>query len=174
MAVKSKSRLAREVVQYADVLATGRLLAIDPASGASSMPGFAVFERGQLVAAGVLEIPRRELANRLWYIAECIRTELPKPDIMCVELISPVMPSKGGGGFINKGSGSLLKSVGAILSVHDVPILEVAPVTWQTMKPPEYVKSDAWDAAMIGWAAYIMLARETGAVEPIPRFSRGA
>ena len=38
----------------------GTLVAIDPSSGGSSQPGYAVFRAGELVTSGELDIPSRK------------------------------------------------------------------------------------------------------------------
>lgn len=167
MVTKYKSKLAGEVGQYETQLRAGTALAIDPSSGsAGSLPGFALFKAGQLVDAGTIQIPRTgHIGNRLFKLREALVTEFEKPDILIVELIAPVMPSKNGN-FLHKSAAALIKSVGAILSAWDVPILEVSPTTWHSMTPPDYVKGDCLDAQMIGWAAFVVLARVLGEPEP--------
>jgi hypothetical protein len=167
---KYTSRLAQEIEQHADALQQGYVLAIDPSSGSSgSLPGYAVFRAGRLVDAGLIGLPRgtRAIANRLYLLRNALATEFEKPDVLVIELISPVMPSKNGT-FLHKSAASLIKSVGAILSTWDVPTLEVSPTTWHSMTPPTYTKTDVNDAIMIGWAALITLARVRGEPEPPP------
>jgi len=172
---KYKSKLAQEVVQYEALLRGGTLLAIDPSSGsAGSLPGYALFQKGQLVDAGTIQLPRhgRHIANRLWQLRECLLTAFDKPDILAVEWIAPVFPARkaGPGGapqFLHKSASALMKSVGAIMSVWDVPCIEPAPTTWHTMTPPGYVKNDANDAQMVGWCALTVLARVLGQPDPI-------
>lgn len=165
---KYKSKLALEVEQYRDLVQNGEMLAVDPSSGSSgSLPGYALFRKGQLVDAGTIELPRgtRPLANRLFLLRNALATSFDKPDLLTIELISPVMPSKGGA-FLHKNASSLIKAVGAILSTWDVPVLEVSPMTWHSMTPPTYKKDDVQDACMIGWAVFLTLARLNGTQEP--------
>lgn len=165
---KYKSKLALEVEKYADILANGEMLAIDPSSGSQgSLPGYALFRKGQLQDAGTIELPRgtRSLANRLFLLRDTLEKSFDRPDLLTIELISPVMPAKGGA-FLHKHASSLIKAVGCILSTWDVPILEVSPMTWHSMTPPEYKKGDIADACMIGWAVYLTLARIQGVEEP--------
>jgi len=176
---KYKSKLALEVEQYQDILLNGEMLAVDPSSGSSgSLPGYALFRKGQLVDAGTIELPRgtRPLSNRLYLLRNALATSFDKPDLLTIELISPVMPSKGGT-FLHKNASSLIKSVGSILSTWDVPVLEVSPMTWHSMTPPQYKKDDVQDACMIGWAVFITLARLTGTEEPkvtLPNTTQGS
>jgi hypothetical protein len=167
---KYKSKLALEIERHAGVLKTGNVLAIDPSSGSQgSVPGYALFKAGQLQDAGTIALPRgtKALSNRLFLLRDTLEKEFQKPDLLIVELISPVMPAKNGQ-FLHANGSSLIKAVGAILSCWDVPVLEVAPMTWHSMTPPTYKKSDTHDACMIGWAAFITLARVTGEPEPAP------
>lgn len=165
---KYKSKLALEIEQYGEIIQAGEVLAVDPSSGSQgSLPGYALFKAGKLVDAGTIDLPRgsRPLANRLFLLRETLEKAFQKPDLLAIELISPVMPAKNGA-FLHKHASSLIKAVGAILSTWDVPTLEVSPMTWHSMTPPEYKKSDVQDACMIGWAVYITLARLCGEVEP--------
>jgi len=165
---KYKSKLAVEVQKYTDILMNGEMLAVDPSSGSSgSLPGYALFRKGQLMDAGTIELPRgtRPLANRLFLLRNALATAFDRPDLLTIELISPVMPSKGGT-FLHKNASSLIKSVGAILSTWDTPVLEVSPMTWHSMTPPTYKKGDVQDACMIGWAVYVTAARLAGEAEP--------
>jgi len=163
---KSKSKLALGILQHAEILDRGTMLAIDPSSGSqSSLPGYALFKAGKLVDAGVVNLPKgtTALSNRLFQLRNALFQEFEQPDLLAVELISPVMPS---GGRFQKNTGSLIKAVGAILSVWDVPVVEPSPTTWHTMTPASYIKGDMHDACMIGWSCYITLARVRGEPEP--------
>jgi len=166
-AVGKPSQLAQNIEAHAELLLQGTLLAIDPSSGsAGSLPGYALFKGGRLVDAGTLELPRSgPLANRLFLLRDTLAKEFDRPDLLAVELISPVMPSRKGI-FLHKNSSSLIKAVGAVLSCWDCPVVEVAPVTWHSMTPPHYQKSDAADACAIGGACFITLARVRGEPEP--------
>lgn len=177
-----KSKLAQAVEQYADILTSGYLLAIDPSSGsAGSLPGFAIFKAGVLEDAGVIQLPRggRAISNRLWLLRQALESEFDRPDLLAVELISPIMPTKGGA-FMNKSASSLIKSVGAILSTWDVDVIEPSPSTWHALVDKallaesallgtplyKYQKTDAKDAVAIGWSAIATLAQVQGRPQP--------
>lgn len=182
---KYTSKLAQEIEQYADLLKHGVLLAIDPSSGsAGSLPGYALFKQGVLQDCGLISLPRgtRAISNRLYLLRESLLTEFKKPDILAVEYIAPVFPTKNGG-FLHKSASSLTKSVGAIMSTWDVPVIEPAPTTWHALvreamvkrgeDPTKYPKSDVNDAIAIAMAAFITLARALGEPDPIwPPFVR--
>lgn len=168
MASKFRSKLSLEVAQYEQQLKHGTLLAIDPSSGsAGSLPGYALFKAGQLVDAGVIGIPRgtKQIANRLWQLRESLVTEFQKPDILAVEWIAPVIPTAKGT-FLHKSASALIKSVGAIFSAWDVPVIEPSPVTWHSMVPADYKKTDTKDAVAVGWCALVVLARALGEPDP--------
>jgi hypothetical protein len=165
---KYKSKLSQEVGQYADLIRSGTLLAIDPSSGSQgSTTGYALFKCGKLVDCGLVDLPRsgHALANRLFLLRQSLMNDFEQPSLLAVEHISPVMPSKGGK-FLHSNASSLIKAVGAILSCWDVPVLEPSPVTWHSMTPPEYVKNDCNDACMVGSCVFITLARVLGEPEP--------
>ena len=165
---KHKSKLAEEIVKYADLLQEGYMLALDPSSGsAGSLPGYAIFKKGKLQDAGTIGLPRgtRAIHNRLWLLRNALETEFEKPDILAVEWIAPVIPT-GRGTFLHKSAAALIKSVGAILAVWDVPVIEPTPAAWHSMAPAGYQKTDARDAQMVGWCALTTLARELGQPDP--------
>lgn len=174
---KYKSKLAGEVALYEDILRGGTLLAIDPSSGSSgSAPGYAIFEAGALIDAGTIAIPRggQHIASRLWQLRNSLEKDFRQPDILAVELISPIMPTKNGT-FTNKSATSLIKSVGAVISAWNVPTVEVSPITWHKcvddvlkLEVPmrRYVKSDAKDAVAVGWAVLCTLALVLGETPP--------
>jgi hypothetical protein len=174
-----KSKLALEVAQYEEQLKFGTVLALDPSSGsAGSLPGFALFKAGQLVDAGLITIPRSggKIANRLWQLRESLLTEFPKPDLLAIEWIAPVFPAKMKGGqpqYLHKSASALMKSVGAIMSVWNAPVVEPSPTTWHRLVDEvltplglTYVKSDTRDAVAIGWSALVTLARVLGEADP--------
>ena len=165
---KKASRLAQEVGKFQTEIQQGYMLAIDPSSGSSgSLPGFAIFEAGKLVDAGTISLPRgtKQIHSRLFLLRDTLEKEFKKPDILAVEWIAPIFPGAKNA-FFQKSASSLMKSVGAIMSVWDCPVIEPAPTTWHTMTPPGYEKNDANDACMIGNAALIVLARVLGETEP--------
>jgi hypothetical protein len=168
MAKKYTSKLAQEVGKFQEEVQKGYMLAIDPSSGSQgSLPGFAVFKAGRLVDAGTISLPRgtRHIGSRLFLLRDTLEKEFEKPDILAVEWIAPVFPGAKNA-YFQKSASSLMKSVGAIMSVWDSPVVEPAPTTWHTMTPPNYEKNDTNDACMIGNAVLITLARILGEPEP--------
>lgn len=167
-----QSRLVRELPNHFDILETGTMLAIDPSSGSQgSLPGYALFKAGKLEDCGILRLPpgSRTLSNRLYLLHQAM-SQFPQPDVLALELISPI-----GVGRNVVGQASLIKACGVIQSVWDVPILEVAPVTWKRFVPTNYVKSDVADACMIGLCVYQVMASLRGDTYELvlPDFGKG-
>ena len=131
------------------------LLSIDPASGSSSNPGYAVFQEGELVASGEIDIPSSwPLNQRLQKLADKLREEFIVPDILAIEHIPPMVYGKGG--LRSRSITTLHKSIGAVLSaVKCRDYIEVSSASWYSIAkslPFEYVKTDENDAVMLGWA----------------------
>ena len=69
-----------------DAVLHGRVIAIDPASGAASNPGYCIMEAGVVQEYGILRVPSsRAINGRLKAIHETIRDELPEADILVIE-----------------------------------------------------------------------------------------
>ena len=138
--------------KYSEEILGGKLLAVDPSCGSqSSMPGYAIFEAGELKDSGIIEIPgiHRELPYRLQDLGQCLRNDFEVPDVLAVEQIPP--KRYGGGGAT--GHASLLKSVGTILGNVITPrVIMVRPQWWHALVPDDYEKSDEGDARSIGEA----------------------
>lgn len=123
-------------------LSNKRFVAIDPASGASSMPGFAVYENGSLVSSGTLSINSDfPIQYRLQQLAaEC--RNLGVFDILVIERIRGKMSHE-----------SLKWAVGTIIaSVQADGLIEMPITTWQKYAPKDWVKGDESDAIAIGHA----------------------
>ena len=72
-----KTNLQKQAEKNLQALIEGHVLAIDPSSGSrDSMPGYAVFFKGQLLDSGLIEVARgRELNRKLFIIGETLRTQ---------------------------------------------------------------------------------------------------
>lgn len=169
-----RSQLAQSVERYQTAIETGRFISIDPSSGSSkSLPGYAIFNRGKLVDAGLIRIPpgTRDVNHRLYDLREVMKGYFREPDILVLEMINF---SAGG-----KSSGALQKAIGAMMTLWPVPVLEVAPSTWKKYLhlAPGYTKSDVNDAIMIGQAVIWTLQEQQGlTLTPLPKpnFSKGS
>ena len=134
---------------------SGTVLAIDPSSGSTnSQPGYAIYQAGRLVDSGLVRIHSGDhISNRLHRLATTLRTEFIKPDILVTENIPPFMGEGPGASFATRNVISLHQSIGVIMSIWDVPVVQVSPRTWRSKIPDNYLKSDENDAIMLGWTA---------------------
>jgi len=138
------------IKKYTENLLTGTVLAIDPASGGSSMPGYAVYKGGQLVQSGTIAVkPHLMLNVRLRLIADVLRNELPVPDVFVIEDIRRIR-----GIFSGASVDILFKGIGAIMSaVTCDKFIEIPPTVWTKTVEANYKttrKSDEQDAIEIG------------------------
>lgn len=149
--VNKTTKLYQNVAPLSSTILGGMLLAIDPSTGSrSSMPGYALFDKGELVESGIIQVRVQDRKNiRLYNIAETLRTEFPKIDILAVENIPPVSYNRKGA-MRGWSLVALQRSIGAIISCFDCDYVEVAP-TWTTkFRPEELDKDDEADAIGIG------------------------
>lgn len=162
------AQLQTKVAAVSPLILKKCMIAIDPSCiSASSVPGYAIFRKGELEESGVISgiSPRADLSARLQFIAEYIRYNLEDPDVLVVEQI-PVVRT----GRLNT---SLVKAVGAIISSFSCAnVIEPLPVVWQKYldqthendyeTAKEYrkvMKTDEQDAIEMG-RAIIKIARE--------------
>lgn len=138
----------------------GKLLVVDPSIGShSSMPGWAVYEQGELLFSGILTIdPTGDVPTRLKEVYRQLRnlSQHHKPDVCIYEEI----PVSAQNGRSQVGHASLLKAVGVTLAAVDARFfLGLLPVVWKNRVRDDYVKSDEGDACEMGYVA-VDLARE--------------
>jgi len=147
--VNRETMLYGQVKEAWELILNGTFLSIDPSIGSTaSMPGYALFEQGNLVESGIIQVSISNKKNiRLYNIAKSFREGFRKPDVIAIENIPPI---KFKGGMNGWSLVSLQRSIGAILSVFDAPYIEVAPIAWQKYKFDGYSKSDEEDAICIG------------------------
>lgn len=140
---KKSEAFRRKVALHAPRIRTGTLLAIDPASGSSSMPGYALYTAGILTERGTIKITgKKDAQTRLAELYECLKEDFAKPDILAIEelrgpRVSPVL---------HWAAGVTIAAVEADIT-FEVPIQfwkSVAKVT------AGYEKADDMDAQMIG------------------------
>lgn len=133
----------------ADCCLTGRMLAVDPSTGSkSSMPGYAIFDKGELVESGIITVDLAgNRSERLYEINRTLREDFTGPfDVVAVE---------SAGFFIGKMNPasiiSLQRAIGAIIAAHPVKCLvEVPSNVWQKHAYKGYIKGDEQDAICIG------------------------
>ena len=132
----------RQVLKHREALA-GTVVCIDPASGAASMPGFAVFVKGQLVRSGVLPISPANIQLRLVQLRALLASyDLVGPDVLVIEKISGRLAHP-----------YLIWSVGVTVEATWPQILIEIPVAeWKpyAKADPHYTKTDEADAICIG------------------------
>lgn len=152
--INKTTKLYKAMLKCYNEVLDGTFLAIDPSTGSkSSVPGYALFEKGQLVESGeIITDIHANRSKRLYEISRTIREEFPKPDVLAVEYIPPVS-YKGSANRMNSTSlMALQKAIGAILVAHPVDhLVEVPAITWGKYKPEDYVKTDEYDALSIGY-----------------------
>lgn len=142
-----------KIALNAQKIREGTVLAIDPSSGGSSLPGYALFHAGILVVSGVIEFPKpkRDIYQRLQYLYDKVNALSPvPPDVLVIEQIHPKMAGK-----------ELSWAVGTSIAAARSPItIEVPLNIWKAVAKatPTYVKDDESDARMIG-TCVVMLAQ---------------
>ncbi len=126
-----------EVKRHASFILRATVLVIDPASGGTSMPGWACYKAGKLLKSGALTIAGANIQERL----ACVHATLveAQPDILCIERIR------------GNAHAHLHWAVGTtIASVCPVLLLEMPVSTWKKHAGKSHVKSDEADAKAIG------------------------
>jgi hypothetical protein len=143
-----------EIEKYSGLVLKGRVLSIDPSIGStSSMPGWAVYDSGELIDSGIVTIEvSNDIPDRLQQLHFGIRKLMQtwEPDILVYEDI----PAQRHGGGNAVAHASLLKATGAILSVPGpIGFIGLHPLTWKRHVRPDYRKSDENDAIAMGYIA---------------------
>jgi hypothetical protein len=142
-----------------DAITAGRVIAIDPASGKASNPGYCIMEAGVIMEFGVLQIPKARTINlRLKAILETVRDELPPADILVIEDIPAF--------FLTRQPSTckpLLFSCGVIMAAQPWPfVMPIPPIVWHSLlkkiihpvSKDNYIKCDEHDALMLAVTAY--------------------
>mgnify|MGYP001571998249 FL=1 len=155
----------RNIRPLIDFIICGSVVCIDPSIGStSSMPGWAIYRSGELIQSGIFTIDPK---IRIWEKARELHRNVYniykkfKPDILVYEEIPDQNYRQGGAtGFNVKAHATLLKAVGAILSVPGTSYaVGLRPIVWKKYVRPEYRKGDKEDAIEIGYAA-IQISKE--------------
>lgn len=116
------------------------MLVVDPASGGSSLPGFAAYRAGQLIKSGTLAIDGGPVQGRLRALHEYLKNT--KPDVLVIERI--------GGPKAHK---YLLWSVGVIIAAaNPMSLIEIGVSTWKkhAREGGVWTKGDENDALAMG------------------------
>lgn len=131
--------LTDEVRRHAQAILEGTVLAVDPASGGTSLPGWAAYRKGKFLSSGTVPInPRDPIQDRLRVLYDQL---LPTdPDVLVIERIRGSMAHE-----------YLRWSCGVIVaSCRPVILLECPTSTWRSYAGKDHVKSDENDARAIG------------------------
>ncbi len=139
-----RARFYTQVRRMRDVVLTGRMLCVDPASGSTSQVGWALYEAGELVKSGVLAVAKRgAIGVRLADTRKQLDAlALGVIDLLVVELL------RG-----NRVHAYLHWATGTIVSAipHKV-VIELPIQCWKAAiaGDPNYFKDDVEDAKAFG------------------------
>lgn len=139
----------KTIKKQAKVITTGVVVAIDPASGSGSYPGFAVFVEGKLVRSGTVTCDSKLPVNqRLHILYDRINSLEEAPDVLVIEQIRGHM------------SHAYLKfAVGMAMTAVRAPVCIEMPINvWKAYVGKTHNKSDENDAIALG-ETLIALAR---------------
>lgn len=137
-----------------NLLLNGTVLAIDPSSGGSSQPGWALFKAGQLVGQGEIQLPsKRTINDRLQVLYdEVYKLTDTRPDMLILECVS-----KG-----TMAHPFLVWSIGTVIAAARAHAMTECPINvWKAVAKAmhEYEKTNASDAVLIG-QSLILLAQK--------------
>jgi len=136
---KHEDKFAAKLAKYKDTFEQGLVLYIDPASGASSPLGWALSDKGQLIASGTVGTGQQNnTPTRLAKLATLLSESFldPKPDLVIIEEIRGRMAHH-----------VLTWAVGVIMVIFcDSPILEMPITLWKKHRWDDYEKTDENDA----------------------------
>lgn len=143
-----------QVRLHAEKIRSGTLLAIDPASGSDSLPGFALFHAGELQTSGTIALNKKaSIQQRLAVVYEKVAAISPAaPDVLVIELLRGKMVHW-----------NLQRSAGVAIAASRAPVLIECPIlVWKALAKTDhkYVKGDQADAEKLGQSV-IALARES-------------
>ena len=134
----AKDDIRSQVQRFADSILRGTVLAIDPASGGTSLPGWAAYRGGQFLKGGTLPISGGVIQDRLRALYDAL--QVTDPDVLVIERI------RGG-----NAHEYLHWAVGVTIAATKPLILIEMPVsTWKKHAGKLHKKSDAADAKAIG------------------------
>lgn len=129
----------------------GTVLVIDPSCGSrSSLPGYSVYCRMELIDSGTLPITLgAPLFKRLHQMRGFIHLVENKYGPVDLAVLEEIPVAKGR--FTDKGLASLMQAVGAtVASISCQHIVFIHPLTWRAWMPAGYVKGDRADAELMG------------------------
>lgn len=135
----------------AHLILGGTLLSIDPASGGTSEPGYAVFHRGVCVESGIVPLLKTGQVQHRLKLLYCALSK-HAVDVLIIERIRGA-----------KAHAYLQWSVGvAVAAVCPALLLEMPVPTWKMLAGKLHIKSDETDARAIGQALITLAERGYG------------
>lgn len=142
------SYLLAKLDKYKNLIKT-KFLTIDPSiTSTTSKIGYAYFEECRLIKYSSIDLnPTKELSQRLYEIRNSLINLNLSPNLVIIEYIPPVVFSKQ---MNSKSVASLHKAIGAIMTVYNIPYIEISPLTVKKVVPENYKKSDINDAIVLG------------------------
>jgi hypothetical protein len=146
-----KTQIYSNIQDAAVIITEGIVLACDPSIGSqSSMPGWAVYDAGEYVDAGVLNIdPTGTKWERLKEVYRQFRNLSRR--FMVDACVYEEVPVSAHGGRSQVSHASLLYAVGVTMAAVDArKFIGIPPVTWKRFVSEYYVKSDMQDAIEMG------------------------
>lgn len=140
-----------EILDGANLFVNGKVLAVDPSMGShSSMPGWALYDAGELVTSGILNInPDGAKWERLQQVYRQLRSLSIEFQIdACVYENVPVSAHAGRS---QVSHASLLMAVGVTMAAVVARVfVGIPPIVWKCRASEDYVKSDEQDAIQMG------------------------
>jgi hypothetical protein len=146
------SQTYKEIRENTELLITGRVISIDPSMGSSSsMPGWAVYNAGELVGSGIINLQETGghgiRLNTLYHQLLYLNTKY-EPQVLVFEKI----PVSAHGGRSQVSHASLLMALGVTLAAFPLlPQVGIMPISWKKMVRDTYRKGDEEDAIEMGW-----------------------
>jgi Holliday junction resolvasome RuvABC endonuclease subunit len=145
------SQVYKEIAHGANLLVHGKVLAVDPSMGShSSMPGWALYDAGELIQSGVLDInPDGTKWERLKEVYRQLRNMSLEHRIdACIYENVPVSAHAGRS---QVSHASLLMAVGVTMSAVDARVfVGIPPIVWKCRASEGYIKGDEEDARQLG------------------------
>jgi len=77
-----------QVMQLKDFILDGSMLVVDPSSGGTSLPGYAIVKAGEVKEVGTIDIPKgMQPQERLHELQNCLLKDFSAVDVLVIELL---------------------------------------------------------------------------------------
>jgi hypothetical protein len=163
------TKAVKRLTRYKKAILEGCFVAIDPSCvSQSSLPGYALFQEGECIETGVLDIPYHpSLSRRLYRINKLIERCFGDVDLAIIEEVprKPLRKSKTMTfGMSSVSFNSLQRAIGAIMCAfpEEIPVTSLEASVWHMIAKRndwKVNKEDDEDALLIGSAAIYLLRR---------------